>query len=110
MDARRQVDDMAVSIKTVEKDCDEIRIAQFLTTLHDPQNHCVPIIDVLPDPLNPRLCLFVMPFLRRFNDPEFRIAGDVIDFVDQTLEVRQHKRESRVYHNSQAISGSGFLA
>lgn len=87
MDARRQLDNMAVAIKSVEKGCDEICIAQFLATLHDPQNHCIPVIDVLPDPFDAHLCLFVMPFLRPFDDPDFCTAGEVIDFVDQTLEV-----------------------
>ena len=29
----------------------------------------------------------VMPYLRPFNDPEFRTIGEVVDFVSQTLEV-----------------------
>lgn len=76
-----------MAIKIVDKNTEEIQISQFLTSLPDVQNHCVPIYDVLPDPFNSGRSLLVMPFLRPFNDPPFYMAGEVIDFVDQTLEV-----------------------
>ncbi|KAI0765741.1 hypothetical protein BD413DRAFT_637951 [Trametes elegans] len=50
-------------------------------------NHFVKIHEILPDPLNPERALMVMPYLRPCNDPPFGTIGDVIEFVDQTLEV-----------------------
>ena len=31
--------------------------------------------------------LMVMPYLRPCNDPEFRTAGEAMDFITQTIEV-----------------------
>lgn len=77
-------------IKLVSKTNNEVPIASLLSTpelLQDPTNHCVPIFDVLDDPLEPTKALLVMPYLRPFDDPEFRTIGEVVDFVSQTLEV-----------------------
>ncbi len=30
-----------------------------------------------------------MPYLRPFNDPEFYNIGELVDFIDQTMEVSQ---------------------
>lgn len=88
MDARRLRDNYLISMKTVYKDSEELRIAQFLSSIPDPQNHCVPVLDVIPDPFDPQRALFVMPYLRQCNNPHFCSVGEVIDFMDQTLEVR----------------------
>lgn len=55
--------------------------------MRNPANHCVPILDVLEDPIDPTQSLLVMPYLRPFNDPDFGAIGEVVDFVEQTLEV-----------------------
>ena len=88
IDARQLRDGALVAIKTVEKHSGEIEIAQFLTSIHDSRNHCVPVLHVLADPIDLKRSLLVMPFLRDYNSPELGTIGDVIDFVDQTLEVR----------------------
>ena len=87
MDAKRLQDNALVAIKSIEKYSEEIHIAQFLTSIHEMQNHCVPVLDIIADPIDPQWSLVVMPFLRAFNDPELGTVGEVIDFVDQTLEV-----------------------
>ena len=83
-----------MAIKTVSKDTEELRIAQFLTSIRDPQNHCVPVLEVVPDPLDPQRALLVMPYLRRCNDPDFLAVGELVDFMDQAFEVcaRSHPR------------------
>lgn len=77
-----------IAIKCIRRSSQELHIAQFFTSLPDPQNHCVPVFDVFPDPLDSQWDLVVMPFLRPFNDPEFYYLGEIVNMVDQTLEVR----------------------
>ncbi len=88
MDAKRRSDNTLVAIKSVSKDTEELRITQFLSSLRDPQNHCVPILEIVPDPFDSQRALLVMPYLRQCNNPEFYLVGEVIDFMQQTLEVR----------------------
>ena len=87
MDAKRLSDSELVAIKSFVKKGQEEEIAQFFASIRDPRNHCVRIHEILPDPFDPRLGLMVMPYLRPCNNPEFSTIGDVIEFVDQTLEV-----------------------
>ena len=88
IDATRS-DGSIVAIKCLRNEgSHEVEIARFLTTLTHPENHCVPVLDHFPDPLDPGRTLMVTPWLRPFNDPELSVVGDVIDFVTQMLEVR----------------------
>lgn len=69
---------------------DEVKIASRLGSLEsckDPKNHCIPVLDVFPDKQDARYQYIVMPVLRPFNEPNFTSFGEVVDFVDQTLEV-----------------------
>ena len=59
--------------------------------LADAANHCVPILDVFVDDLEPDLSYIVMPFLRDINDPPFESPDDIIHFADQILEVRHNQ-------------------
>ena len=61
--------------------------ASYLTEKRSDRNHCVPILDVFQDPLEPDMALLVMPLLRRFNDPEFGTINEVMDFVRQSIDV-----------------------
>jgi len=90
LDAVRTVDNHRVSIKIVSNASQEIKIACLLSTkelLPDPRNHCVPVLDVLPDPLSPSHSLLIMPYLRPFYDPAFEVVEDIMDFIQQTLEL-----------------------
>ena len=53
----------------------------------DERNHCVPILAVFSDDRDPWYQYIVMPVLRPFNEPNFTSFGEVVDFVNQTLEV-----------------------
>jgi len=89
LDAIRTVDGHRVTIKVVNRTSEEIMIARLLSSnelLSHPQNHCVPVYDVLQDPLSPSHALLVMLYLRSFFDPEFEVIEEVVDFVRQTLE------------------------
>lgn len=90
VDATRVADGSQVTIKTVSRHNDEVTIARRLSSkelLRDPSNHCVPVLDVFDDPFDTSKALMVMPYLRPFDDPEFRTIGEVMDFISQTLEV-----------------------
>ncbi|KAI0629606.1 hypothetical protein C8Q77DRAFT_296822 [Trametes polyzona] len=56
-----------------------------IVLLHS-QDIDVSILEILSDPCDPQQVLLVMPFLRPCNDPEFATVGDVIEFLDQTIE------------------------
>ncbi|TFK85935.1 kinase-like protein [Polyporus arcularius HHB13444] len=86
IDATR-ADGTVVAIKYIEfDDAHEVEIAQFLSSIIHPDNHCVPVLDAFPDPLDPGRTLLVMPWLRPFDDPEFVAVGEVIEFVEQMLK------------------------
>ncbi|RPD57825.1 hypothetical protein L226DRAFT_494930 [Lentinus tigrinus ALCF2SS1-7] len=97
IDATR-ADGTLVAIKSIPAGSREVEIAQFLTSLRHPENHCVPVLDVIPDSLYPGRSLLVMPYLRPFNDPELAIVGDVIDFVSQMLEGLAFMHANNVVH------------
>lgn len=91
MDATRMSDGTLVCLKTVKTDSERLRIPIFFSSKElrdDPRNHCVPILDVLPDSENEDQSILVMPFLRKYNCPEFETVYNVTDYVDQMLEVR----------------------
>lgn len=58
----------------------------------DPQNHSVPIIEVIDDPEDDTKSYMVMPLLRAADSPSFQFVKEIIDFVDQILEVVGHMR------------------
>ncbi|KII93060.1 hypothetical protein PLICRDRAFT_101119 [Plicaturopsis crispa FD-325 SS-3] len=100
IDATRD-DGLRVAIKRVERKSEEVEIAKFLSspTLRcNPLNHCIPILDVFPDPVKPGRTYIVMPILRPFDDPTFAYVGEVADFVGQTLEGLLFMHEQRVAH------------
>lgn len=69
----------------------EVKIASRLGSpegCKDEWNHCVPVLGIFPDDHDPKYQYIIMPVLRPFNDPSFASLGEVIDFVNQTLEVR----------------------
>lgn len=107
IDATRQQDGALVSIKTTKKDGDEIPIATYLSSsglLDDPTNHNVPILEVLPDPLNNQLSLIVMPYLRPFDDPAFGAIGEVVDFIQQSLGGLCFLHRHRIAHRDCAAA------
>jgi serine/threonine protein kinase len=56
-------------------------------TRDHPHNHCVPILDFFPSK-DSNISLLVMPYLCRFNVPPLESVDEVVDFMQQTLEVR----------------------
>ena len=72
----------------------EVEIATFLSSeplVANPQNHCIPIYDVLEVPDDPDKAILVMPLTRSFNRPRFQTVGEAIDFFSQFFEVRSRR-------------------
>lgn len=81
-----------LSLKAIKKSRHpyEADIGRFLSKeplASDPQNHCVPILEILQVPDQDDRIILVMPMLRRFDNPRFDTFGEVVDFVGQVLEV-----------------------
>ncbi|CCM01514.1 uncharacterized protein FIBRA_03570 [Fibroporia radiculosa] len=107
IDATRSKDGSIISIKTATKNSEEIAIASFLSSeelKRDPANHCVSLLEVFDDPLDPTLSFLVMPYLRPFDDPDFGAIGEAVDFVGQTLEGLLFLHRHRVAHRDCAAA------
>jgi hypothetical protein len=91
LDATRISDGEFVMLKAVRRNDHpfEVEIARYLMSeplRSDPMNHCVPILDVLNVPDDPR-DIIVMPLLRPFSDPPFETFGEVVGCLRQLFEV-----------------------
>ena len=90
MDATDKSSGGMVYIKEIETDSEEHRIAEVLKQAGwnaDPRNHCVQVLNILRDPLDPGMMYMVMPFLRPMDNPPFQHVSEIMDFADQILEV-----------------------
>ncbi|KAI8970998.1 kinase-like protein [Trametes punicea] len=104
MDARRRDNNDLVAIKKFRKETQERQISQYLSSLRDDsQNHTVPVLQILDDPVDTRFSFMVMPYLRPCNNPDFAAVGEVIDFVHQTLEGLAFMHRQRVAHRDIAV-------
>ena len=91
-----------VFIKVISNASNEANIARLLSS-KDPfgqSSHCVRVLDIMQDPVNPSNSLLVMPYLRPFYDPPFEVVEQILDFIKQTLEVgrRRLRIRSNVHH------------
>ncbi|EPT04679.1 hypothetical protein FOMPIDRAFT_1113111 [Fomitopsis schrenkii] len=103
LDATRESDGLRVILKTVDISLHpyEVEIGQYLMSeerAQDPRNHCVRILDVLQDPLDPEKKIIVMPLLKLFNRPEFTTVGEVVAFLKQAIEGLHFMHDNHVAH------------
>ncbi len=92
MDATRAQDGKPVMLKCLmtKRAVTELEIGFFFSDpkrKDDPQNHCVPILDVLHSPFDKKAPIIVMPRLYPCHYPGFDSVGEAIDFFRQTFEV-----------------------
>lgn len=90
MDATRKKDCGIVCIKRIQKQPEEANIGRYLSSqqlLQNSNNHTAPVLDYFQDPELPDVDYIVMPVLRPYDDPEFGVVGEVVEFVTQILEV-----------------------
>jgi len=93
VDAVRIFDNQPVLLKKIwmSRFPHEISIGLYFSSpelASDPQNHCVPLLDVLKIPDAEGLQLLVMPLLRDFNLPSFTTVGEAVSLFKQIFEVR----------------------
>ncbi|KAJ4490917.1 hypothetical protein J3R30DRAFT_3654011 [Lentinula aciculospora] len=70
----------------------------------DSRNHCAPVYEILEIPTSDsdsieRNHIVVMPFLARWNDPEFVTVDEVVDFGQQVFEGLQFMHNLNAAHN-----------
>ncbi len=97
LDAVRMKDGVKVVIRITHTDTTELSMAKRLCSselLHEPRNHTVPILDVIPIPDDEDKRVFmVMPMLKLFHDPELHCRSEFVDAFRQLLEagpIRHH--------------------
>jgi len=103
IDATRISDGKLVCLKKVSKSLhpSEATIAQFLSSeplLSDPNNHCVPVYDILQVPNEDDRIIIIMPFLREYNSPNFETIGEIVGLFSQALKGMQFMHQHRVAH------------
>ncbi|KAK7053598.1 kinase domain-containing protein [Favolaschia claudopus] len=109
MDAVRISDDTKVLLKSVSTTVHphEVEIGRLFSSpphLDHPRNHCIPIIDVFPDPEDTDAQIIVMPLLVRFTRPGFETIGEVIACWRQIFEGIHHMHENFVAHRDCGIN------
>ncbi|PPR04658.1 hypothetical protein CVT24_011876 [Panaeolus cyanescens] len=105
LDARRLKDGRVVCIKMIQdaRKIKEIQVVQYFSSkklANEPRNHVVPYYDSFQDALSPDIHFLVMPSLRRFDDPDFTIVSEVVDFVTQALEGIAFLHEHNIAHHN----------
>ncbi|KAH8107733.1 kinase-like domain-containing protein [Cristinia sonorae] len=103
MDATRLSDGEMVLLKSVKHSWHpyEIEITKMFSEeplRSHPQNHCVPVFEVLASPRDPDISLLVLPLLRQHEDPPFETLGEVIEFFRQVFEGLQFMHQCHVAH------------
>ncbi len=92
MDATRAHDGRPVMLKALstKRSTKELEIALFFSAPErkdEPQNHCVPVWDVLQSPFDQDSKIIVMPRLYEIDEPIFDTMGEALDAIRQLFEV-----------------------
>ena len=113
LDATRMSDGKMVLLKKVNTDIHphEVEISRFLSSeglASDPRNHCVPLLDVLPDPNEEHTAMLVLPLLRSYDSPGFVTVGEVVACLQQLIEVSMSSGNARLIRAEIASSPQGL--
>ncbi|KAF9480287.1 hypothetical protein BDN70DRAFT_857084 [Pholiota conissans] len=105
MDAIRIKDGAAVIMKRVHRLDNEynqeVEVSLFFSSPQlqkDPNNHCVPIYEMLEIPNDDTFAILVMPLLRRFNSPRFDTIGECMDFLLQIFKGLRFIHQHHIAH------------
>nr|GAT49096.1 predicted protein [Mycena chlorophos] len=101
IDARRSSDGSDVVLKKIDQSLHpfELQLCEFLTGLgKSRENHCLPLLGTLRPPENPNLVILVLPYMRRYNSPNFDTFGEVVEFFRQLFEGVQFMHRHNVAH------------
>lgn len=91
LDANRVSDGKPVFLKLIPRSSPEIEIGRLLaspTLQNDPRNHCIPVLDILDDPVHGDGAILVLPLLRQIDRPPPATMQEFTSLVEQTLEVK----------------------
>ncbi|KZT10924.1 uncharacterized protein LAESUDRAFT_644190 [Laetiporus sulphureus 93-53] len=103
LDATRIADGRIVTLKRISRSIHphEAEIGQLFSSpplASDTRNHCVPLFEVLQDPIKEDMSILVMPLLRKYNDPRFGTIGEAVEFFRQLFEGLQFMHKQHVAH------------
>jgi serine/threonine protein kinase len=103
LDAVRISDGKLVGLKKVDTALHpfEVEIHKLLTSeplASDPDNHCVPLYEVLQVPSEKNTVILVMPYLRRYESPRMETIGEAVDFFRQAFKGMQFIHRHGVAH------------
>ncbi|KDR84181.1 hypothetical protein GALMADRAFT_56099 [Galerina marginata CBS 339.88] len=105
LDGIRRQDGLVVCIKMIQdpRKIKQIKITEYFSSRKmtaDSRNHVVPFYDTFGDQYSAHIQFMVMPVLRRFDDPDFLMVCEVVDFVSQVLEGLTFLHENNVAHHN----------
>ncbi|KAK0202030.1 kinase-like domain-containing protein [Desarmillaria ectypa] len=105
MDAKRISDEKPVMLKRilVSQHPHEVEVAKYLSSISDAKNHSNTLLDVLTLPGDEDVKIFVMPLLRRFDDPPFDTIGEVVEFLRQIFEGLQFLHHQNIAHRDVGV-------
>lgn len=81
---------VALKLTDVTAHLEEVEITRYLSKdalRSDPDNHSVPLIEVLEPPDDRNSRIVVLPLLRPFDSPKFETKGEAIQFLDEFVTV-----------------------
>lgn len=98
VEASRTTDTQRVLIKRVATRCSELIVHDIINGRggsHDPENHCVPVLEILLDEEIRGISYVVMPALSSVTWSAQNTVGEVVDFTSQVLLVsHEYRRET----------------
>ncbi len=82
-------DNTTVVIKAAHLGSRELAIVKHFSKdgLNSDPHNCLPVLDILQDPLDATMFLIVTPAVRPFAGSDLRTVADAVQFVEQTLQV-----------------------
>jgi len=92
IDAKRVSDGLTVGIKclrnatTSQNEVDITRLFSSEELAGHPENHCIPLLDVLRSPDEPDVTFLVELWVTNYDWPRFSSVAEYVDFMDQILE------------------------
>lgn len=90
---------VALKLTDVTAHLEEVEITRYLskdTLRSDPDNHSVPLIEVLEPPDDRNSRILVLPLLRPFDSPKFETKGEAIQFLDEFITVSFSRSKSEL--------------
>ncbi|TEB23476.1 hypothetical protein FA13DRAFT_1694317 [Coprinellus micaceus] len=98
---------VALKLTDVTVHLEEVEITRYLSKdalRSDPDNHSVPLIEVLEPPDDRNSRILVLPLLRPFDSPKFETKGEAIQFLDEFVTGVSFLHRHRIIHGDISIN------